>query len=80
MLEDVYIEMSPFDRENNDGFFKAIIHKDRHCKSVVSWLFESYCDRLNDFYYVRMGISKNNFVMVRKSEPKCPDCFEVKIN
>ena len=71
---DIFIETSPFQPPDKDGFSIGIIHKERDCPSSVAWVVPAYDDRHPNYYAFKIG--KGAWLKVKKTEPKCPDCFD----
>ena len=70
---DFYIETSPFQPSDKDGFSIGIIHRSGTCSSIVGWVFPSFDDR-QDYHHIKIG--QGAWSKIKKSEPRCPDCFD----
>lgn len=69
-----FIEISPFQKPDADGYCKGIIHTSKNCSLAVSYCFPAYDDRHPTYYKFKIG--RGAWIRVKKNDLKCPDCFK----
>ena len=68
---DFWIETSPFEPPDADGYSKGIIHRQRDCLSAVGYMFPCFDDR-QDYHHIKIG--RGAWMKIKKNKPQCPDC------